>query len=359
MHERGHVDELHGDARGERRRPSGRRREEHEHRAQPLAAGGERIGAHRCHGARMAADRFLQPHLELVEVVLEPRHFPDSGERGGHSPDCSMEGDDASRERAVTDVTKAGCLDHAYEVVLAGKTPHAGREIRVRGTARQRLAEHRHDPLEPHAVEGRQRSRGLRDLEQSNASSGHEHPRQLPKRPTEIGDVADAEADGGGVERVVLERQRQGVALHPGDGVRLPARPLDHTRREVEADHTARARTYAGKREITGATAGVEHAVARPYHRLGRQPPPAPVEADSHHVVHHVVDRRDAVEHRADALGRQRSRLDAGERVAALSQRPNPGGLWRPRGRWRGCGGSRRPSQRTTASATRESCSTG
>ena len=82
MHERGHVDELHGDARGERRRPSGGRREEHEHRAQALAARGQRIGPNCSHGARMAADGLLQPHLELVEVVLEPRHFPDGGERG-------------------------------------------------------------------------------------------------------------------------------------------------------------------------------------------------------------------------------------------------------------------------------------
>src|SRR5262249_2625433 len=53
-------------------------------------------------------------------------------------------------------------------------------------------------------------------------------------------------------------------------------------------------------------TAGVEDAVALLHDGSHREAPPAPVETGRHHVVHHVVDGRDAVEHRLYPLGRQR-----------------------------------------------------
>ena len=85
VHERRHVDELHGDARGERWRPVRGRGQEDEHRAQALAARCQGVRADRGHGARMAAHGVLQALLELVEVPLEPRDLPDCGECGAHS----------------------------------------------------------------------------------------------------------------------------------------------------------------------------------------------------------------------------------------------------------------------------------
>ena len=82
VHERRHMDQLHGDARGERWRPLHGRGQEDEHRAQALAACRQCIRAHGGDRARVAAHGVLQALLELVEVVLEPRHLPDCGERG-------------------------------------------------------------------------------------------------------------------------------------------------------------------------------------------------------------------------------------------------------------------------------------
>ena len=53
---------------------------------------------------------------------------------------------------------------------------------------------------------------------------GRSTRRSSPRAALEVGDVADAEADGGHVERPVLERQREQVALDPLDGVGLAAR---------------------------------------------------------------------------------------------------------------------------------------
>ena len=254
-----------------------------------------------------------------------------------------MEGDDAARERAIRDIAESGFLDHLHELVLTRKAAHACREVLVGRASRQRPPQHRDDPLEPDPVERGERAGGLRDLEDPEPPSGYEHARELGERKREIGDVTNSEADGCRVESLLVERQRERIALDPGDGVRLPPRALDHPRREVEPDDAARTGTSARQRKVARTAACVEHAVAGPHDRLGCLPPPAPVEARGHDVVHHVVDRRDAVEHRADALRRQRPRLDAGERVAALGhascRNASPEAPSRPRGRWRGCEG--------------------
>ena len=83
---------------------------------------------------------------------------------------------------------------------------------------------------------------------------------------------------------------------------------LEHPLREVETDHV-RPGLPRRDREITGAAAGVENAVAGHDDAPDREPPPALVEPDGHHAVHQVVDGRDPVEHRADALGRERAGL--------------------------------------------------
>ena len=127
---------------------------------------------------------------------------------------------------------------------------------------------------------------------------------QLASAALEVGDVAHAEADRGGVERRVRERAARAGRPAPSsiDGDFRRARSSIRSR-EVEARHARRRRRAGREREVAGAAGGVEHAVAGPHDRRRREPPPAQVEPDRHHAVHDVVDWRDPVEHRADALG--------------------------------------------------------
>ena len=140
------------------------------------------------------------------------------------------------------------------------------------------------------------------DLQDRETPAGAQHAVELCERRLEVRDVPDAEADRRGVERAVVEGQREQVALDPGDGLRLRPRAFEHARREVEAGDDA-ALPLCGDREVARAAARVEDAVAGLDDRLDREPPPGPVEAGGHHAVHHVVDRRDPVEHAADFVG--------------------------------------------------------
>ena len=88
------------------------------------------------------------------------------------------------------------------------------------------------------------------------------------------------------------------VALQPGDRARLPSRALEHPLGEVEAGDDA-ALALGGNREIPGAAAGVEHAVAGLHDGGDRQAAPRLIEPDRHHPVHHVVHRRDPIEQAA------------------------------------------------------------
>src|SRR5262249_33622012 len=80
-----------------------------------------------------------------------------------------------------------------------------------------------------------------------------------------------------------------------------------------------------GDREVARAAARVEDAVAVANRLLDRDATPAAVEPGGHDAVHHVVDRRDAVEHPPDALRRERARLDGLDRLggARLGHRPH------------------------------------
>ena len=85
VHERRHVHELDGDAGRERRLLAGGSREEDERRAQALAAGRERLVPDRRDEAWVRRDGAREPLLETVEIVAEPRHGADVGERRGHA----------------------------------------------------------------------------------------------------------------------------------------------------------------------------------------------------------------------------------------------------------------------------------
>ena len=210
----------------------------------------------------------------------------------------------------VGDVPEAGGAEQPGELLRAGKAPDARGQIGVGGPALQRLAEQRDDMVEPEPVERRQRPRGRRDLENAEPAVGSQDAPELDERGGKVGDVTDAEADRGGIEARVRERQREQVPFDPGNRLLLGAGALQHAGREVEPHDLTGAGLHGGHGEITGAAAAVEHAIARPHDRLHRLPAPALVETGGHHAVHQVVDRRDAVEHRPDLRCVQPSGLD-------------------------------------------------
>src|SRR5206468_2637025 len=106
------------------------------------------------------------------------------------------------------------------------------------------------------AVEVAQEALRPRDLEDGKAAARAEHPPQLAQPSPEVFDVADAEADRRGVELAVREREREQIALDPVDRRRLPARPLEHPRGEVQPGHPPTG-PLRRKREVAGAAAGV------------------------------------------------------------------------------------------------------
>ncbi len=162
------------------------------------------------------------------------------------------------------------------------------------------------DAVEPEREERPQRPARARDLEDREPAARTQHAPELGQGALEVGDVADTEADRGGVERPRLERQGEQVSLDPAQRGCLPAGALEHPRREVEAGHGHRPGPPVGEGEVAGAAGRVEDVVAGANGRGRGEPPPAQVEPRGHDAVHRVVDRRDAVEHRADGVRRQR-----------------------------------------------------
>ena len=219
-------------------------------------------------------------------------------------PSClrHVQGDDTPGEEPKSHLSEAADDEKRRQLLGTGEAADAGGQVRVGRAARKHAAEHRDDAVEPEPVEGRERARG-RVISRIPSRPPGRSTRRSSRRPAlEVVDVADPEADGDGVECRVLERQREHVARDPLDGGRLPARPLEHRLREVEADDV-RAAAERRDREVAGAAARVEDAVARPDDGLDGHAAPAPVEPGGHHAVHRVVDRGDAVEHPPHAVG--------------------------------------------------------
>ena len=281
--------------------------------------------AHLGDAAAVRADRRGEPVLDLRHVLVDAGQRDDRFERG-HCSRPRVQRDDAAAEAAVGDVAEAVPSHQLGQLVRAGEAADARRQVRVGLAARQDLAGERDQDVEPELVEELQRPLRLRDLEDADAAARLQHAPQLGEPALEVGDVADAEADGRRVERAVLEGQLEQVALDPLDRGLLPPRALEHARREVEADHLAGASLARGDGEVARAAAAVEHAVAGRDDLADGQAPPALVEPDGHDAVHQVVDGRDPVEHRADALGRQRSGLvahDCPQRATSVLSSPS------------------------------------
>src|SRR3954452_14054789 len=107
-----------------------------------------------------------------------------------------MQGDDTACKEAVPDRAEAGLREQVGERVSSGEAANARGEGRVRGAAGQRLAEERHDAVEPHLVERRQRAARRRDLEDAEPARRLQNAPQLAEPGLEVVDVTHAEADG-------------------------------------------------------------------------------------------------------------------------------------------------------------------
>ena len=194
------------------------------------------------------------------------------------------------------------------EILGAGEAAHARRKVRVRLPARQHLARERDEAVEPEAEERLQEPARPGDLEHGDLPVGTQHARELGEPAAEVLEIPNPEADGHGVELAVRERKRERVALHPFDRARLLASAFEHRLGEVEPDDPPAA-PLGLDREVSRPAAGVEHAIARPDDLLRGEPAPAAVEPGRHRPVHHVVHGRDAVEHLAHLVGRERPGL--------------------------------------------------
>jgi hypothetical protein len=137
---------------------------------------------------------------------------------------------DPAGEGAVRHVAEPRALEQQGELVRPGEPANAGREVGVGRATLQELAEQRNDPVEPQAVERREQSPRLRDLEDPDPAARAEHARELAEPALEIRDVAHSEPDSSRVEGGVREWKREHVALDPLDCGGFPPRPLEHPR---------------------------------------------------------------------------------------------------------------------------------
>jgi hypothetical protein len=120
-----------------------------------------------------------------------------------------------------------------------------------------------------------------------------------------VGEVADPEGDGHGVEGTVLVGQVECVGpgeldVAQAEPVGLPARELEHRLGEVAA-HDAPLRADPAtqlQRQVARAAADVERDVAGlELGAFGGPLAPLAVEPRRHGAIHAVVDAGDAVEH--------------------------------------------------------------
>ena len=192
----------------------------------------------------------------------------------------------------------------------AGEAAHRLGQVGVGLGVAGEGAEQRHDAVEPERVEGRERRpRRLGDLEDRRARPpGLQDPGHLAQAAVEVGEVADAEADGDRVEALAVVGKLERVGPLEADAVgaalgRLLAGEVEHRLGEVAADHVAARGDPAGQlqRQVAGAAADVERRVAgAELGPVGGALAPAVVQAGGHHRVERVVATGDAVEHAVD-----------------------------------------------------------
>ena len=134
---------------------------------------------------------------------------------------------------------------------------------------------------------GATRRGGSVSSRQTTRPAGADDARHLGEAAREVGQVADAEADGGGVELAVANGSAERVAAHPLHLRALGAGGVEHRLREVEADDAAAGRDGVEERDgqvacaaadverrSPGASAGAAHGPGAPARRPCRRSSP-------------------------------------------------------------------------------------
>ena len=159
----------------------------------------------------------------------------------------------------------------------------------------------------------------LAELQAEEAPAGLQHPARLGQGLVDLGDIAQPEGDGIGIDAAVGQGQGLGIARHPIDpgddsAVDGPVAPdRQHGRGQI-ADDDPGARPRLRQKalgDVAGPAGDIEQELARP----GRQPIdhgrlPQAVDAPGHQIVHQVVAPGDALENAAHQA-RLLRRLDA------------------------------------------------
>ena len=314
VHERRHVQQLHGHPARHEPLVGPRCGQEHEHRPEPLAARGERA-------AGVTAERAPWPSATSASrsSVRASRSASSGPPAASTEPSCACAVFTASVPAWMAMIPPAVRIQrtsvearrrHARGQLLGSReAPHAAGQVRVCVRVPRDPAELRHDMVEPRPEEPRQRRlRRRRDLEHHDAAARLRDAHHLAQAAIEVREVARAEADGHGVERVVGIGEVERVALLEAQPGRLPPRDLEHRRREVGARHLG-APARQRDREVARPGGHVERGRPRAHAReLGGALAPAVVHPRRHDRVHPVVDPRDAVEHGPDLRVGERPR---------------------------------------------------
>ena len=287
------------------------RREEGEHRTQPLATGGERVGADLGDHAGVARHCLCEPLLDRVEVrrrgracAARARACVMRRSRCGARRSCRRGGGSGRRRTRPRRAALTSASASGKRRTLAGRYVYAR-------PAREHLAEHRHDPVEPEREERPQHAARRRDLENRQPPARSQHAAQLGE---------PARRDRRRCGRRTRRWRRRTSRRRTGAPACRPAP------RSIDADFR-RARSSIASEKSSPVTMPPSRSAA-----TARSPVPQqasstrspgrttacaasrrqrPVEPGRHDPVHHVVDGRDAVEHAADVVRGERCRTRA------------------------------------------------
>ena len=221
-----------------------------------------------------------------------------------------MDGDDASGQVEPFDATQSRRLEHRFQLFLRRMHADAlGKVLITLGVTGDGGAELRQDVERIPVVGGAQRCHRARELEHQRAAAGLQHAVHLGERAILVGDVAQPEGDGHGVEAAIGKGQAFGVALcaRRDDALieQMVAPDLEHGGIDVGVQHEAVAADAPAHQanQVAGAAGEVEHALAGAQVQLSDgKALPEPMQPARHRVVHHVVALGDGIEDRAHAV---------------------------------------------------------
>ena len=184
------------------------------------------------------------PGCEPTDCSSAPRAAPGSLEPGAERTVASafmrarrsVERDDPAAEQPPAYLAEARARASPSPSSRGREAAHARREVRVGRAAGKRLSEHRHDPIEPEAEEGRSTPLGCVISRQPSRPPGRSTRAQLAqpalRGPRRCGSPKPTVAAS--KDRVV-ERQREQVALHPLDRRPTSAAPARASARRSRA----------------------------------------------------------------------------------------------------------------------------